>query len=202
MDKNLSRKIVHIGVGNFVFVWWFFTEPWVMLVFFTIPFAVILFLAMFEGNPISRSKIGQISRDGHNTGLFLYAISISIMVIVFFDHWAAASIGIIAMTYGDALGSIIGKKYGRHKMINGKSFEGTFAVFATTTVVGLLVLCYYRFLVDAGYYLTDVTLVVPAVVACMGAGVLSAVAELLCPGKYDNLIIPTLVAGFMVLMGL
>ncbi|MDY5679331.1 MAG: hypothetical protein SPF21_05220, partial [Candidatus Methanomethylophilaceae archaeon] len=29
------RKVVHIGVGFFVFVWWMFTEGWVMLAFFT-----------------------------------------------------------------------------------------------------------------------------------------------------------------------
>ncbi|MCQ2052697.1 MAG: hypothetical protein MJZ03_02005, partial [archaeon] len=29
------RKIVHIGIGNFVFVWWMFTQSWVMLAFFT-----------------------------------------------------------------------------------------------------------------------------------------------------------------------
>ena len=42
-----SRKVVHIGVGNFVFVWWMFTQSWVMLVFFTVPFSIILFIAMF-----------------------------------------------------------------------------------------------------------------------------------------------------------
>ena len=59
-----SRKVVHIGVGNFVFVWWIFTESWVMLAFFTIPFAVILFLAMFRGNAISESKLGELTRKG------------------------------------------------------------------------------------------------------------------------------------------
>ena len=41
-----TRKVVHIGVGNFVFVWWMFTENWIMLAFFTVPFAIVLFLAM------------------------------------------------------------------------------------------------------------------------------------------------------------
>ena len=47
LPKIDNRKVVHIGVGNFVFVWWMFTQSWVMLVFFTVPFAVILFIARF-----------------------------------------------------------------------------------------------------------------------------------------------------------
>ena len=84
LPKIDSRKVVHIGVGNFVFVWWMFTQSWVMLVFFTVPFAVILFIAMFRGNMISESKLGELTRKGHNTGLFLYAITITVLVVFFF----------------------------------------------------------------------------------------------------------------------
>ena len=51
------RQVVHIGVGFFVFVWWMFTENWIMLVFFTLPFAAILLVAMFRGNAVSESKL-------------------------------------------------------------------------------------------------------------------------------------------------
>ena len=119
-----SRKVVHIGVGNFVFVWWMFTQAWVMLAFFAIPFALILFIAMFRGNVISESRLGELSRKGHNTGLFLYAVTIAILVSFFFrdgfiaqifsqapgtEHWLAASIAIMAMTYGDGFGSVVGR---------------------------------------------------------------------------------------------
>ena len=75
------RKVVHIGVGLFVFVWWMFSENWIMLVFFTVPFAVILFVAMFRDNAISNSKLGDLANNkGHRTGLFLYAVTITILV--------------------------------------------------------------------------------------------------------------------------
>ena len=144
-----SRKVVHIGVGNFVFVWWMFTQAWVMLAFFAIPFALILFIAMFRGNVISESRLGELSRKGHNTGLFLYAVTIAILVSFFFrdgfiaqifsqapgtEHWLAASIAIMAMTYGDGFGSVVGRRIGKHKIIHGKSLEGSVAVFCATTV--------------------------------------------------------------------
>ena len=96
------RKIVHIGVGAFIYVWWAFTANWIMLVFFAIPFEVILFFAMFPGNPVSDSKLGAITSDmGHRYGLFLYVMTIIIMVAFFFDHWLAATIAIVAMTRGE-----------------------------------------------------------------------------------------------------
>ena len=211
-----NRKVVHIGVGNFVFVWWMFTESWVMLAFFTVPFAIILFLAMFRGNAIGESKLGELTRQGHNTGLFLYAITITVLVLFFFrdgwlssifpdagrEHWLAASIAIMAMTYGDGFGSVVGKRFGKHKTINGKSLEGSIGVFAAATIMSFVVLGFYTFLCTNGYctldYETSISFwILPPVV-----GLITAVTEMVCPGEYDNIFIPILTALASVLMGL
>lgn len=202
-DRNTTRKIVHIGVGNFVFVWWLFSANWIMLIFFTVPFALLLFAAMFPGNVVSDSKIGKISNeDGHRSGLFLYAVSITIMVLFFFDHWVAASVGIIAMTYGDAFGSLVGKKYGKHKLPRHKSVEGSLAVMFSTAIIAFVIIAFYGFLISNGWYEGDCKTSVPVWAACLVAGAITAVAEMLTPGEYDNLTIPTLVALSMVCMGL
>ena len=198
-----TRKVVHIGVGTFVFVWWMFTENWVMLIFFTIPFAIILFFAMIKGNKISESKLGEISNNGHKTGLFFYAITITVLVLICSDHWTAASIGVIAMTFGDGFGSVIGKKFGRHKIINGKSAEGTFGVFAFTAVISLILIAFYGFLASSGWYPAGVySGIVPPYVACAVAGALAAAIEAVCNGAYDNLAVPLTVALAMALLGL
>ncbi|MDI3483410.1 MAG: phytol kinase [Candidatus Methanomethylophilaceae archaeon] len=64
--------------------------------------------------------IGQVSAEGHSMGLFFYACTITVMVLFFFEHFVAASIGIIAMTYGDGLSSLIGKRYGKREIYHGK----------------------------------------------------------------------------------
>ena len=209
LDKKGSkidvRKVVHIGVGNFILVWWMFTAGWIMLAFFTIPFAIVLFLAMMKDNAISRSKLGELSNDkGHKTGLFLYAVSITLMILLFSDHWVAATFGIVAMTYGDGFGCVIGKKFGKHKIINGKSLEGTVGVFLTTTIVCFIILAYYSFLVTNGIFgfSADCTPIVPGIVACMIAGLVAAVVEAVCHGAYDNVVISMTVAVSMVLLGL
>lgn len=199
-----SRKVVHIGVGLFVFVWWAFTERWVMLAFFTVPFAVILFFAMFSGNMVSRSRIGTMAQDrGHRTGLFLYAVSITVLVLFFFgDHWVAASIGVIALTWGDGMGSIIGKRYGTHGLSNGKSLEGSLGVFAGTAAMTLVLMLFYGCLASSGLYSGDVVAAVPVPVVCLASGLVATLVEALSPGAYDNLAIPIIVAAAMVPLGL
>lgn len=201
-----SRKVVHIGVGAFVYVWWAFSANWIMLIFFAIPFEIILFFAMFPGNPVSESKLGELSNDlGHRYGLFLYVMTIIILVEFFFDHWLAASIAIVAMTRGDGFGSIIGKRYGKHRFVNGKSVEGSLGVFIGTFVCSLVIIAFYGWLVSAG--MLDV-LRAPYVtaVAAVGisalAGVLASVIEAVVPGDFDNLAIPLVIAVVLVVLGL
>lgn len=200
---DIVRKIVHGSVGFFIFVWWMFSARWIMLVFFAVPFALILLAAAFPGNRVSDSPLGRMSSDmGHRFGLFFYVVSIIVMIVFFFDHWAAASVGIAAMTFGDCFGSIIGKRYGRHRLFNGKSVEGSLSVFAFTALLTVVILCYYGALVSAGWYSGDCTPDVSVWICAAVAGMTSSVLELITPGEFDNLTNPILVALAMVLLGL
>ena len=216
-----NRKVVHIGVGNFVFVWWMFTQSWVMLAFFTIPFAVILFIAMFRGNAISESKLGELTRKGHNTGLFLYAITITVLVVLFFkdgvlamlgvtgpynEHWLAASIAIMAMTYGDGFGSVGGRRIGKHKIIHGKSLEGSIGVFCATTIMTCVMFALFEAIngltLNGITYWFDTSGVLPWFVIAPLAGLLSAVLEAICNGDYDNFVNPIIIGLMLVALGL
>lgn len=214
------RKIVHIGVGNFVFIWWMFTQSWVMLVFFAIPFTVILFIAMFKGNPISESKLGELSRKGHNCGLFLYAIAITILILLFFkdgfingvvsnqthEHWLAASIAVMVMTYGDGFGSIVGRRWGKHKTINNKSLEGSIAVFVVTTIMTCVVFTLFNAInnleLNSITYSFCTEGFIPLFIIAPTTGLLSAILEALCKGDYDNFINPVVIGVILITMGL
>ncbi len=203
--KADTRKIVHIGVGNFVFVWWLFSSPWVMEVFFAIPFAIILLFAMFKNNIIGRSKIGDLTREqGNKTGLFFYAVSIGLIAYFCFgEHWTAASIAIVAMTYGDGFGSIIGKKYGKHKTIHGKSVEGSIAVFLATFIMGMVVCAAFFGFYSMGWYPDGLSYFDISIVwKCAVAGLITAIVETIAPGDIDNLLNPIIIAGSMCLLGL
>jgi len=203
-DKVDIRKVIHIGIGNFVFIWWMFEHAWVMEAFFAIPFAIILFAAMLKDNIVSNSALGDITQNkGHKQGLFLYVVSIIVLVALCFqEHWTAASIGIVAMTWGDGFGSIIGKKYGKHKSFNGKSIEGTVAVFAATAIVSLILVAFLGCMpLPAG---TGIVLeaIIPTWICCIIAGIVVAITETFSPGWVDNIVNCFAVTGVMILLGL
>lgn len=197
------RKIIHIGVGQFIWVWWLFSSPWVMTIFFTLPFTLILFLAMFDNNPIGRSKIGTICRQGHKTGLFFYALAIFAAVLLCFNHWLAATVAIVAMTIGDGMGSVIGKKFGKHKIINGKSLEGTLAVFAFTAIFTAAIILFYTFLIQEGYVgrAIPIDLIIPWYAVAIIIGAEAAIVECVSGGDYDNFIVEFCTAVTMILLG-
>lgn len=198
-----SRKLIHMGVGCFVLAWWMFSANWIMLVFFTVPVAVILFFAMVGDNPVSRSRLGRIANEeGHRYGLFLYAVTITILVALFWDHWTAATVGVVAMTWGDGLGSVIGRKFGKHRILNGKSLEGSLAVFAATALASSVMILLYAWLSAQGLFAGYSEPMIPFWAVSLMAGALAAVLEALCPGEYDNLVIPIVVAVAAALAGL
>jgi len=203
-DRFDIRKIIHIGIGNFVFIWWMFENAWVMEVFFAVPFAIILFLAMLKDNAIAKSTLGDISQNkGHKQGLFLYVVSIVILVALCFnEHWTAASIGIVAMTWGDGFGSIVGKKYGKHKTVNGKSLEGTLAVLCVTAVVSMVLILFL-----GAVPLPDPTGIklaasIPMWACCVVAGAVVSLTETFSPGWMDNIVNCLAVTGVMIILGL
>lgn len=199
-DTNI-RKIIHICIGNFVFIWWIFTEWWVMFVFFVLPFAFILYKTVLKSD--GSSIIGKATNEGSGTGLLFYALAIGVIVSLFFNHFVAASIGIVAMTYGDSMGSIIGKRYGKHKMFHNKSLEGSLAVFAFTAIMAFVVIVFYSFLITNGLYSnSSASAIIPTWGVCILAGIIAAFLEMLTPGDLDNLTVPICVTLALCILGM
>lgn len=198
-----TRKVLHILTGNFVFIWWMYDSQLPMLVFFGIPFMLLLYLSSPKSrNMRMRSNIlGQVSAEGHHLGLFFYAMTITVMILLFFENFVAASIGIIAMTYGDGFGSLIGKRYGKRVIYKGKTLEGSMAAFTATFLMTMAVLVFYDFLIAGGHYTISGMSSLPFLLVALIAGLFMAVVELFSPGEYDNLITPLATALLMVLLG-
>jgi phytol kinase len=181
-----------------------FDNAWVMEAFFAVPFAIILFFAMLKDNAISNSALGDISQNkGHKQGLFLYVVSIVILVALCFnEHWTAASIGIVAMTWGDGFGSIIGKRFGKHSLIKGKSLEGTLAVFTVTVIVSLVLVAFLGMVGLPDPTGIRLTASIPMWACCIVAGATVSVTEMVSPGWMDNIVNCMAVTGVMILLGL
>ncbi len=194
------RKVIHILVGNIVFFWWVFDSNYVMSFLAAVPF-IFLLLLMTPISPVHKldnSFLKMASAEGHGYGLVFYAISWAILALVLFDDRLAASIAIVAMSYGDGVGGLIGKRYGKRKLWKDKSVIGTTAVALGTFLATLLVIGFYTYLSGSMPELNVFPFTLPQAVGLAAlVGVFVAAIELFSPGEYDNLIVPFLTVGLV-----
>ncbi|HIH04372.1 MAG TPA: hypothetical protein HA263_11210 [Methanoregulaceae archaeon] len=147
--------------------------------------AAILAGALLVGFLVSDALVGvpsDASRSGRFVGTFIRAretpggganyTGLSLLAALLLFPASSAAAATIAFGVLDSVSTIAGLRYGRHRLPNGKSIEGTLAAFAFTTPFLLL-------------FLTPVAAVAVAFVG--------ALAELVLPVN-DNLIVPFLLA--------
>jgi phytol kinase len=141
---GFSRKFLHIMVGNVIFILPLFQSWWVMALLAAAPFILLTFLM----SPYSPLKIkDRISISGHGLGLVYYAISWTILALIFFDQPWIIAVGIAAMSYGDGMASLIGMKYGKIKYNvfgDTKTIEGSLTMFLVLIVTLGIALTYYN----------------------------------------------------------
>ena len=134
-----SRKLLHMLTGNIAFLLPVFQTRWIMAFLAAGPFILFTFL-MSPYSPI-KSMRGRTSEAGHGLGLVYYAITWTILAYVFFDNRVIIAIGILAMSYGDGLASLIGVKYGKRKYTvvhDTKSYIGSLTMAVATFAVLLV----------------------------------------------------------------
>lgn len=209
--RSFHRKFIHIMIGNIALFWWIFDTNYVMSLLAALPF--IPLLVMFSryderkdekglASGLKDSVLYSASHDGHRYGLVYYAVSWALLAFFAFNDLIIASVGIVCMAYGDGMGGLVGKTFGKRKIHRNKTLEGTMAVFFFATMAIFLIINYYNFLFSAGLYGTRTISVPLSALAALGLGAYVAVVELYTPGEYDNLVIPLSTALILALSGL
>lgn len=179
-----SRKFLHIMTGNIAFILPLFETREIMAFIAAGPFILFTFL-MSPYSPI-KSMRGKTSEAGHGLGLVYYAITWTMLAYVFFDHRVIIAMGILAMSYGDGLASLIGIKYGKRKYTifkDTKSFVGSIVMLLFTFLLFMIAIVFYQELLTIrtiGYLL------------CI-AGI-ATVIEGITPLGLDNLSVPFVTA--------
>jgi dolichol kinase len=144
--KVLSRKFLHIMVGNVMFILPIFETRFAMTFLAAAPFIPLTFLM----SPHSPLKIkDRISSSGHGLGLVYYAISWTVLAFLFFDKPWIIAVGIAAMSYGDGMASLIGTRFGKRKYHffgETKSIEGSVTMYITLVSILWIALKYYNYL--------------------------------------------------------
>jgi dolichol kinase len=184
-----SRKLLHMLTGNIAFLLPVFVTREIMAFVAAGPFILFTFL-MSPYSPI-KSMRGKTSEAGHGLGLVYYAITWTILAYVFFDHRVIIAIGILAMSYGDGLASLIGVKYGKRKYTifhDTKSYVGSMVMGIATFAMLLVAVGFYQF------FGTPVVLSVMLLVKLVAIALVAMVVEAATPFGLDNLSVPFVAA--------
>ena len=183
---EVSRKFLHIMVGNMIFAMPFFSDSWVMVWFLTLPITVVLFF-LTEYSPIKIDN--SVTESGHALGLFFYAGIWTVLIAVFSNYLWIVALAIVPMVYGDGFAALIGQKFGRikYKVFGGtKSLEGSLTMFVVTTVMSVFV---WMVFTTIGYPMPNFNLL-----AILGISAIATICEALSYGGIDNLTVPALTA--------
>lgn len=135
LGSEVSRKIVHIGVGNVILLAWWLQVPARVSLSAAVIASIVTLISYWV--PLLRS-VSEVGRK--SWGTFFYAVSIGALIAYFWPmgmpHYAV--LGVLVMTWGDGLAAIVGQRFGRHPYqvwgMN-KSWEGT----ATMAIASLIV---------------------------------------------------------------
>jgi dolichol kinase len=106
---------------------------------------------------------------------------------VFFDHREIIAMGILAMSYGDGLASLIGIKYGVRKYTvfkDIKSYVGSLAMLICTFILLIIALLFYS---------EPLTVRTAAYLLCMSG--VATIIEGVTPLGLDNLSVPFVTAA-------
>ena len=196
--QDFTRKIIHMGAGLWIWGILYFFDNWQYGI---IPFATFIVLNFL----FYKFQIFKAMDTTESTpGTVYFAISITILYAWLWrtggaaDYVPIAVAAIMAMTIGDALASILGKKYGKHKYTilgSTRSFEGS-AVMAVSSliVIGLTL----SLLPGSTLSTHSIPFSVNAVVILtLAGGITAAAAESISPKGTDNLFVPLLSALVM-----
>jgi phytol kinase len=139
----LTRKIIHIGAGMWVFGILALFKNWQ---FGIIPFATFIGINYL----LYRYRfLGAMDTEDSSPGTVYFAISVTLLFALLWrpeggvDRVPIATAGVMAMTWGDAIAALVGKQFGQHKYQVGdsvRSWEGSAAMFSVSVGAMFLVL--------------------------------------------------------------
>ncbi len=191
--QAITRKIVHIGAGMWIWGILALFDHWYYGI---IPFATFIVL-----NTIfyRQQSFKAMDSSESSPGTIYYAISITILFGLLWrtggalDRAPIAAAGVMAMTWGDGLASLVGHGWGRHHYTHlgyGRSWEGS-AAMALGSFVSMFLTLWLLSASELSPYSKDLGLGTSLVLALAGT-VIATIAEGLSPAGTDNLSVPLL----------
>jgi len=185
LSSNFTRKVIHVGVGNWIFLWPFAFDHWYAVIVPPALFVVLNYISYRR----ELFKAMERKEKAGGLGTVYYALSLTVIVpiaMILGITWIAAS-AIMLMAWADGLADPIGRRYGMRKYhVAGstKSIEGSLGFF----LVGVCSVAATLMFFNAFSLLPSVNILIFA----LGIAALGTLIEAVSPAGTDNLTVPIL----------
>ncbi|MBK9710508.1 MAG: phosphatidate cytidylyltransferase [Kouleothrix sp.] len=202
VSQELTRKLVHVGAGMWVFGVLALFDHWQWGV---LPFATFIAANyLFYRTRVFSSMDG----DDSTPGTVYFALALTLLFGLLWrpegplDRAPVAVAGAMALTWGDAMAALVGRRFGRHRYrIWGsvRSWEGSAALFV---VAGATIWLALTLLPGSG--LSPHAPAIgggQALLAALAGAAAAAIVEALSPHGTDNLSVPLVAAAVVLLAG-
>ncbi|MBE9199012.1 MULTISPECIES: phosphatidate cytidylyltransferase [unclassified Nodularia (in: cyanobacteria)] len=196
VKPDITRKVIHIGAGMWVFGVMLLFQHWEIGI---LPFATFIGVNYL----LYRYRvIGAMDTQDSSPGTIYFATSVTLLFGLLWrpntpvDSSSIAVAGVMTMTWGDALAALIGRRFGQHKYQVGnsvRSWEGSAAMLVVSTTVIFFVL-----LLLPGSSLSPLAVTIgkeQAFLVALVSAVFATLAEAVSPHGTDNLSVPLVASG-------
>jgi dolichol kinase len=197
VSQKASRKFLHAMIGNLLFVIPFFTAN-IYPALVAAPFILVTFIASplspFKNVSKKMKGLAEITEEGHHLGLVFYAISYTVLALLFASKPYIIAAGILPMAYGDSAASLVGERCGKtkYRLTPSRSLEGSVAML----LIGFLsVITSFAFF-SALYSFSLHNMIIPAFAVAAATTLIEAVS----PKGSDNLTVPAVGALTLLLL--
>lgn len=185
--QDISRKIVHIAAGSWIFCWIFFDNTHWSKYFNIVPafiWTILLIQKGFFAKPDDEA-VKTMTRTGDRRellkGPLYFTLVMNLMGTVFYN----TSLAVTAMSYlgwGDGIAPVFGKRFGKHKykVLSEKSIEGSSAFF----IFGFLASLFFNYVIFGKVIYAQIFV----------SGIVAVISEAISPRDMDNLVIPFVIS--------
>jgi len=133
LSNEGTRKLIHIGASNYWFLAMIFFDSAFSAAIVPIMFVIVNFVA--HKKRLFKSML----RDGDivDFGPVYYAVAMLVLSVWTFGIGKPeiGGVGILIMGYADGMAAVVGKRFGKHRLINEKTIEGTLASMMMAAIV-------------------------------------------------------------------
>ena len=118
MDKELVRQLIHAS-GIFVLILGLFLKIDVLIllcVIMVVSVEIMFIMDKYINIPVFSSIMTTCKRSDDERGFLYFFLGIIATLVIFSFNLSIAYAGILLLLIGDSLSTIVGRKFGKHKL--------------------------------------------------------------------------------------